>query len=149
MYLTLWETAKLHNFAFPQEMQRSSSSFISFPKFGVASSFNCNHSIGYTTVVSHYYFNLANDIEHLFLFLGHLYILCFVTCLIKSLSVLKIELLNFLLLYVEFLHIYLFWAQALCYWSVFQIFLPIYDPPFNFLHAVFEEQSFYFSWGSI
>ena len=66
-------------------------------------------------MVSHYYFNLANDIEHFFLFLGHLYILCFVTCLIKSLSVLKIELLNFLLLYVEFLHIYLFWAQALCY----------------------------------
>lgn len=94
VYLTLWETAKwfpkrLHNFAFPQEMQRSSSCFISSPNFGATSLFICSHSIGCGTAISHYYFNFASDIEHLFLFPGRLHILCFVTCLIKSFAHLK------------------------------------------------------------
>lgn len=141
VYLTLWETAKwfpkrLRNFAFPQEMQRSSSCFISSPNFGATSLFICSHSIGCGTAISHYYFNFASDIEHLFLFPGRLHILCFVTCLIKSFAHLKNWVAYlFFLLYVQFL--YISREQVLCHRRVLQISVPVCGPPFHFLHAVF------------
>lgn len=71
VYLTLRETAKLfakrlYNFTFSQEMHGS----LGCPclhQISYCWSFHCSHSTGYAKGISHYYFNLTNDAEYLFL----------------------------------------------------------------------------------